>query len=468
MTSFFGYPALSIFFVVLSLLALAASSVASLWIASFAALFLSFLALGGRRAPLVLVWIITLNFLQVWADIFLIDLSALTSMPMRVLPNQAEAIYNSSAALLFLSVGMRAGLLVSRNFKKRPDSGQAGHATDLLACSSQRLVLMYLAFLPFAALAIGIGAQVPGLAQPAYMFGMLRFVLVYWLSAAVFASNRDYKWLIAVLAIELVMGSAGNFSSYKEAIFVMLIAFAGSGRSLSLRQFGLTLSCIAIVVYMSLVWTDVKKEFRTHISTGDPVASVFWLADRYLRADVDFSHASIKLLERMGYTRFYGMVIGRRTEAFKGNYERAVLHILTPRMFFPGKAILNDSAQTSLILGERIDANTSISLGYVAQAHIDFGFPGLAVPLSALGAVVAMIYSYFLSRPAPSFLCEAFAVGCLFNALRFEGNIDKQLGGIVMGFLVLGIIMRYGGPSLVQLAAWKPQLIRGHAGRVGY
>ena len=68
--------------------------------------------------------------------------------------------------------------------------------------------------------------------------------------------------------------------------------------------------------------------------------------------------------------------------------------------------------------------------------------PGLLLPMVALGGLVGLVYWYFRTRPAPAVLCEAFAVGCLFNAFAFEGNIDKQLGGFITAFLVMMLVMR--------------------------
>ena len=44
------------------------------------------------------------------------------------------------------------------------------------------------------------------------------------------------------------------------------------------------------------------------------------------------------LLERIGYTKFYAIVLGRDTSEFSGIYERAVEHVLKPRLLFPEKA----------------------------------------------------------------------------------------------------------------------------------
>ncbi len=216
-----------------------------------------------------------------------------------------------------------------------------------------------------------------------------------------------------------------------------------------------------VVIYLSLIWTGVKQEFRSHILPKEgTLNSIAWLASKYADPDLATMKSASKLLERIGYTQFYARVLGRDTQQFGGNYERAVEHVLRPRLLFPDKAALDDSAETNSVLGLRINtAVTSIGLGYVAEAHIDFGFPGLLAPMLAIGAIVAAIYAYFLSRPAPILLCRAFGVACLFKSLRFESDINKELGGLLMVFLVMAITLRFGKSLLLRFAASEPREI---------
>ena len=213
---------------------------------------------------------------------------------------------------------------------------------------------------------------------------------------------------------------------------------------------------VVLIIYMSLVWSVVKKDYRRHILGSGSLTSVSWLADKYVGGGVDLSKGASLLLERIGYTKFYALVLERDTERFRGIYLRAVEHVIMPRILFPNKASLNDLLQTNQVLGWKISKDTSVGLGYIAQAQIDFGFPGLLIPIFGLGTIVGLIYSYFKSRQAPVFIREAFAVACLFNALPFEGNIDKELGGMLMGFVVFALALKFAGPHLIRFVAVQP------------
>jgi len=306
-----------------------------------------------------------------------------------------------------------------------------------------------------------IGQIAPGLSQPAYVFGLLKFALIYMLAARVFATGRDTLLLVLVIVVEILTGSIGGWASYKEGFFVVMIALATTSRRFSFQQVGLAVAGFGAMLYLSLGWTAVKKEFRSNIVGSDAGTSLAWLADKYFSGELDFVAAAVDLLDRIGYNKFYAMIINANTDSLQGIYNRALLHILTPRALFPDKAVLDDSAQTAQALGWSIDDNTSIGLGYIAQAHIDFGFPGLLLPMVALGAIVGAIYAYFLTRPAPPLIREAFAVACLFNALAFAGNIDKQLGGLIWALLVLAFALRYSGAILDRWLGNRGAVMRG-------
>lgn len=426
-------------------LALAAmfSAAPILWFVLLGSAFVVAVLLPLGDGP-VLTWIVMFNMLSVAADVFNYELAEQGAGVYPVIYNQDRAIIYSCAALVALAAGMRVSLSVMQN--RRPIvAGQE----SMLRFEPSRIFILYAVFLPFSSAVSMLAAVSPGLVQPAYALGLVRFAIIYWLSATAFAANRHYTWLAIVIFVELVVGSTGAFASYKEGFFVVLIALVASRRRLSFRQAAIAAAGAAVIIYMSLIWSVVKMEYRSQIVGQGPVSSVSWLAKKYVGGDVDLRQGASILLERIGYTTFYAFIIDRNTERFRGIYLRAIEHVLTPRLLFPDKAALSDSAETNQVLNSNIGAGTSIGLGYVAEAHIDFGFPGLLVPIFGLGAVVALIYVYFTSRNISAALRDAFAVGCLFNCLAFERDINKEFGGMTMGFLILSLALKFAGGRLI-------------------
>jgi hypothetical protein len=412
-----------------------------LWAISLFAFTASVLVLEWSKAPPVLVWIVTLNMLSIWADIGQIDLSNSGSANLALEPNLPEAITLSCFAVFFLAIGMRGGVLLGHKvFDGFRENSNYSYGVPY---SVRRIIVAYAVTLSISVVADKIGELAPGLSQPAYALIQLKFMVIYLLAATVITFRRGYRSLIAILAFEIASGSIGGWAAYKECFFVVLIALASSSKRFSIGQLGGALVSVTVITYISLAWTAVKVEFRSNIKGSDAWTSLSWIADKYFYGDLDFGAASVALLERVGYNKFLAMVLRANTEALTGIYQRALFHVLVPRLLYPDKPTLNDTPETAAALGWQIDDNTSIGLGYVAQAFIDFGFPGLLVPMVALGCVVGIIYVYFLTRSAPFIIRQAFAVASLFNSLAFAGNIDKQLGGLIMTFVVMAGVLHY-------------------------
>ena len=139
------------------------------------------------RGP-VMIWIILFNMLSITADLLNYDLAKQGAAVFPVVSNQDIAIVHSCVALVALAGGMRLAL-----FAMKSKIWHSAHASgESIELRPQRIFAIYLLFLPFS-YAIGLlGHTVSGLAQPAYAVGLARFAIIYLLSAAVFAANRQY------------------------------------------------------------------------------------------------------------------------------------------------------------------------------------------------------------------------------------------------------------------------------------
>jgi hypothetical protein len=182
---------------------------------------------------------------------------------------------------------------------------------------------------------------------------------------------------------------------------------------------------------------------------------VEWMADHMINGTIDFSKTSRKLMERIGYTEFYSIILKRLDDGKipEGDnfFYKAALHVLTPRVLFPDKSSLDDNAITKELTGRKISANTSMSVGYTAQANVDFGVPGMFIPICLIGVMLAAIVRYFMTRTAPLHLRQACGTACIFVKFTYGGDIDKSLGFVVTGFLAIAVILKYGYPLV---AGW--------------
>src|SRR5207302_497790 len=111
------------------------------------------------------------------------------------------------------------------------------------------------------------------------------------MATRVFASERGYQWLLLILFFELTTGVVGFFASYKEAIFVMLIGLAASRGAITMRKLIFGGTAVVLVIWMSLVWTVIKNDYRYQIF-GNPLEQrIEWLADRFLVRSIDYRDA---------------------------------------------------------------------------------------------------------------------------------------------------------------------------------
>jgi hypothetical protein len=413
--------------------------------------------LGGKQTHPVLLWLIGMFWLQITCDVVFADLTDTVLSDTWLGPYRVEAIRWSLCAALALAIGMRSGTRLGE-LVFRPAANGDGLLAGNDGVSLSRAVTCY--FVSLVAIRIlGLIVEVaPLLTQPIVVLSSIKFVCVYVLAAKVFQSDRGYKWLIIVLVVEMVTGLTGFFSSYKEAFIVMFIALASSRRAPNVSRWIIAAASAVALVWASLVWAAVKAEYRYRIADHPVEERVSWMAQRIFGdRQIDYGEAVTHLFERIGYTELYAKVLERQSVgAIPGGfgfYLSAVQHILTPRILFPDKAVLDDSKVTRTLIGLSIAEGTSIGVGFVAQAQVDFGFPGMLLPMLFIGFMVGCAAKYFMTRPAPLIIRHAFTTAALFTSFHFESNIDKALGGFAISCLVFALTLKFGYPVIARWLA---------------
>jgi hypothetical protein len=125
---------------------------------------------------------------------------------------------------------------------------------------------------------------------------------------------------------------------------------------------------------------------------------------------------------------------------------------------FPDKAALDDSKITTALTGIRIDENTSVGVGYIAEAQVDFGFPGLLLPMLAIGFMLGLATEYFMARPVPALVRQGFAAATSFHVFFFEVDIDKGLGAFITGWLAMALVLKFGYPLIATWLTGAPAM----------
>jgi hypothetical protein len=437
-------------------LAALVSSNAELWIAGGLALMIAVWLLGKPTVFPGLLWVLGMNWLPIMADVLHADLSGYVLRDGSLGPDRTEAIAASLCALATLAAGMRLGLTVAG----RAMAARLQAAVEVEQINLNGALAAFFISYPLVTGLTWLAYSLPGLTQPLLAFVSLKFVFLYFIAAAVFQTGRGYLWLTVVLMFEIVSGLTGFFSSFKEPIFIILLAAIANRHKLNASVWIFGLVAFALMAWVSLLWTAIKPEYRFWVSgyTGTQTVArplderIAYIAQRFLSDTIDYEAAYLKLLRRVGYTEYYGRILARRDAGLiqdvPNMYAAAALHVMTPRVLFPDKAALNDSAITTLLTGQEIGANTSISVGYMAEAHVDFGFPGMLVPVLLIGSMLGAAAAYFMSRNAPLIVRQGFTTISTFSAFAYEANIDKALGGFLVTFIGLALALKFGYPVL--------------------
>jgi hypothetical protein len=438
---------------VLSILGLWLSPNGALWAACLVALPAAGWLAGGGQANRVLLWVIAVNWLAIVGDVASADLTGGSLSSGWAGPYQVEAIVFSLCAILALSLGMRWGTqLGGRIFRSPVQIGGASLDGNERDISIQRAVVWYFVSLPITSILGSVAASVPVIAQPFYAMTLIKFACVYVVAAKAFQSGRGYGWVVLIAVLEMVVGLTGYFANYKEAIIVMLIALASRPQRMNAGKWLFAAAAVVALIWVSLVWTAVKKDYRAHVAWQPIEQRLDWMAQQFFVNEIDYGSAVVDLSRRIGYTKFLARIMAQEGTVSLPDtfhfYAAAVQHVLSPRILFPDKAALNDSKITTALLGERIDSETSIGVGYVAQAHVDFGFPGLLLPILTIGIMLGAAAKYFMTRSAPLLIREAFATATLFLAFPFASDIDKALGGFITAFIAMALMLKFVYPMV--------------------
>ena len=430
------------------------SSNVLLWLASGVALLIGVLLLWTQWSTPVLMWVVGMNWLPVIADIGLADFGSQNLLETNG-GYRAEAILLSLCGTVALALGMRAGRGIFSDKlclpERRPQQIAAARA----------LIAYFLCFPLMVGISI-VMRFVPSLTQPLLAIGLVKFVIIYVLAAEIFENGQGFVWLIFVLLVETVTGLTGYFADYKEAYFVVFIAMAGSHRRPRNGVIAFGVFSVVIVVWLSLVWTAVKPEYRMWVSgyTAQQVVvrpfdeRIVWMSNHMFSKSIDLGGTSETLLKRVGYTQFYADILQRLSDKMipddQNFYVKALVHVLTPRVLFPDKSDLNDSEITTALTGHKIGSNTSMSVGYTAQANVDFGVPGMFAAIFLIGVMLVAIVRYFMTRSGPLHLRQGCATACAFVPFNYGTDIDKALGFLLTGFFALAMLLKFGYPFVAQ------------------
>ena len=376
-----------------------------------------------------------------------------------------SAVVMSLAGLLALAVGMRLGA-----GPQRVEDAFALHET-VLSQAMWRWFRLYAMAWALSFVALSFAWVMPGLTQPMLALAALRWAPFFMLALAYFVQRRGRGPLFPIaFLLELATGLGTYFADFKTVFLITFFAALASGVRASPKAL-LGSGVIAVsAVAVGIVWTAVKSEYRAFVSGGvaAQVVSVDYIARLpklyELAANLDFealTNAADQLLRRLTYVEFFGAVLlyvpAHLPHTLGAILWDAIIRPFMPRLLFVDKDEIDDTARTNLYTGGLAGSSegTSISLGYIAEAYIDFGGFGMFAALFAIGLFYGAIYRVLLRWHASrGLLGMAIATGVLTSVGAMENSFTKVFGTVIVSLLVAWVMILFVVPR------WAPWLAR--------
>jgi hypothetical protein len=159
------------------------------------------------------------------------------------------------------------------------------------------------------------------------------------------------------------------------------------------------------------------------------------------------------MLSRFAYVDIFGSVIdaqeGVREPTSMRQWQEAFEHVFKPRIFFPDKAALSDTATYARLTGTDpalvLRASTSISVGYMGENYVDLGFPGMLGGIFVMGVLIAGVIHYFMRSRLPWMVRQGIVLAFVYNiaGAGVESSLPKLFGSTIMFFLVYALLVRF-------------------------
>lgn len=300
----------------------------------------------------------------------------------------------------------------------------------------------------------------PSVVQYFYFFFFIKwgfFVVTFYIIHKTAPSLRSL--LYSVVAVEVILSFAsffaGNFLNIASFIVLCLILLQPK---LNIRAYIFILGGVIGLLHLLILWSAIKGEYRRFVSAGQSTQSIqvsrSEANDKLTNlitnvSDEQYDKGIVTLVDRLGYIQFFAATLDYvpKTVPHQNGeiYLSAVQHYLVPRFINPNKKVLDDSKHTQEFTGIGVsgaESATSFSLGYIADAYIDFGPIYMHVILFVFGALFGFFYKFLYTKAPNEMWAWIFTVP-FFLLININGaDTKKALGWVLIYFLVVAIVRK--------------------------
>ena len=325
----------------------------------------------------------------------------------------------------------------------------------------------------FSQLCLFFAPLSPGWRQPLLFLSQFRWAAFFLLTVATFSRARQRKlFWVAAFALEFLQSVGGYFSSFSDVFLYTIVGLAASNVKISLRN-TLPLAIAGIsLVFTGIVWSGIKEEYRNYASAGAKDQTVrLSTAEKFgkieqLISEMDtqrFGESADIMVQRLMYFEFFGVILDRvpAGQAHSGGeiWGAAALSPFTPRLLFPNKPVIDDTKLTEKYTGIHVAAwagGVSISMGYMAEAYIDFGPVMMFTVIAALGLYMGALYRWLLGQKGLKVaLGAALAPMALMPAHLLESSSLKVVPPLVLSLIGCWFILSVLSKQMSRLQAGR-------------
>jgi hypothetical protein len=355
---------------------------------------------------------------------------------------------------LALAAGIRLGLW----FKKAPDPNAPRPG---FAFSYGLLITVYVTTVFLEGTLATLAPDYPSLRQILTTFDSARLGVLFLILRRLCSPPPRFGLVALIVSIEIVLGITGFFAGFREPIVLAVLAVLEVFDRRNVRHWAALTVASVVICALGVLWMGIRDDYRREYVEVDQfsgsrsarVNRVSDLTSTFMKTDAEgVMRTTDQLVERM-WTIYYPALALRRVPSVLPHTDGAILgaallHIVTPRVFFPNKGELpSDSDEVRKYANVAVagrEANTSIAFGYSAEAFIDFGIPLMFVPVFAFGVFVGFCYTLFRSLIWHRELFVAFATVSFWISLYLFERSWATMLGVTVGFMVY-----LGGPMVL-------------------
>lgn len=431
-----------------------ASSIAAMyltgyWLAglSVAVLFFIWYILPAEEGPPILALALTYQWMQVTIGLFYSSLTGDMLQAFGTAWDRMMLIGLTCVALLAL--GARFGVYLAA--RRLPPPGDR----PAMALPTQALLVAYVGSVIATGLFQELAWQFPALTQAILALNFSHLALVYLVLRRFSSPVFQWQWIAGVVLFEVAMGFTGYFAGFREPLIMAFIMLTEIFNRRDVRHWAMVSTVAVVLAVSSLVWISVRDEVRADLDAETVSSSRTERLDRmrdlsaglFSQDWLDIRDTMAQMSDRLWAVHYPALAL-ERVPSYVAHTEGqilgdALLHLVTPRLFFPNKGELaSDSEMVRKYAGVRVagwEEGTSIAFGYTAESYVDFGLPWMFLPVAIWGIFIGVAYRISLHVIQHRELAIALVTVVFWLALYlFERSWVKTLGTSITLLVYLG------------------------------